>query len=129
MLHRRRETIVQELFVSEQKYLESLETICNQFLQPLTQTTKSSALKLLSNKKPICTEREARWLFGNIVEILNIHKETLAIFEKRYSSTVADQKVLETYMLTPARSDLHIFRLRIWGPTQIISDVFQAWVS
>ncbi|KAL1926986.1 hypothetical protein VTP01DRAFT_5316 [Rhizomucor pusillus] len=99
-IHRNRESIIQQLHASEQAYLESLNLIMGVFLQPLRKDAKQSAFSFLGMKKMVCTEREIRWLFGNFDEIHQVHKEILDSLERR---------------------------LRIWGPTQIMSDVFQTW--
>ncbi|KAI7856591.1 Dbl homology domain-containing protein [Circinella umbellata] len=102
MVHRRRETLVHQLLTSEQAYFESLQVVSNVFIEPLKKDAKQSSFSFLGMKKMICTERETRWLFGNFEEILHVHHEILISLEER---------------------------LRIWGPTQIISDVFQSWFA
>ncbi|ORY90992.1 Dbl homology domain-containing protein [Syncephalastrum racemosum] len=100
LVHRNREALVQKLFTSEQAYLESLDLVVDVFLKPLRKDSKSSGFNFLGMKKMVCTEREIRWLFGNFDDILNVQREILKSLEQR---------------------------LCIWGPTQIISDVFQSW--
>ncbi|KAI9248516.1 Dbl homology domain-containing protein [Phascolomyces articulosus] len=100
LIHRNREALVQQLYNSETAYLESLHLVTNVFLQPLRKDAKSSSFAFLGMKKMVCTERETRWLFGNFDEIFQTHRDILSHLERR---------------------------LRIWGPTQIISDVFNAW--
>ncbi|KAI8147610.1 Dbl homology domain-containing protein [Fennellomyces sp. T-0311] len=102
LVHRNREALVQQLHSSETAYLESLNLVSNVFLQPLRKDAKQSSFAFLGMKKMVCTEREARWLFGNFDEILQVQREILASLERR---------------------------LRIWGPTQIISDVFHGWFA
>ncbi|KAF7725249.1 Protein T2 [Apophysomyces ossiformis] len=100
LVHRQREALVHQLHASEQAYLESLNLLNKIFLQPIRKSSKQSSFNFLGVKKMICTEREIRWLFGNFDDILKIHTEILTSLEERLS---------------------------IWGPTQIVSDVFQAW--
>lgn len=71
----------------------------------------------------ICTEREIRWLFGNFDDILQVQRELLASLEHRYCSR---GKIIYAVLYWPL--DVFLDSLRIWGPTQIISDVFQSWV-
>ncbi|ORY93849.1 Dbl homology domain-containing protein [Syncephalastrum racemosum] len=101
MGHRHREALVQELHSSEQAYLQSLEDLSRIFEKPLRKDAKSSKLSFLGMKKMVCTEREIRWLFCNMDDILQVHQSNLASLNER---------------------------LRIWGPTQIISDIFMAWL-
>ncbi|KAI7865847.1 Dbl homology domain-containing protein [Spinellus fusiger] len=102
LVHRKRETIIQQLLTTEKAYIESLHLIMNVFLEPLRKSSKSSSFSFLGIKKMICTEREIRWLFGNFDDIYTTHQTIYASLEQR---------------------------MQIWGPTQIFSDVFKTWVS
>ncbi|CEP19143.1 hypothetical protein [Parasitella parasitica] len=99
-LHRSREVLIDSLLKSEEAYTESLELVMRIFLQPLREDATHTSFNFLGMKKMVCTEREFRWLFGNFEELVHIHRLTLKSLHER---------------------------LRIWGPTQILSDVFQAW--
>ncbi|KAI8380067.1 Dbl homology domain-containing protein [Blakeslea trispora] len=99
-IHRGRETLIESLLTSEQAYVESLELVMRMFLTPLRKDTNHSSFSFLGMKKMVCTEREFRWLFGNFEELVLAHRMILNSLEER---------------------------LRIWGPTQILSDVFQSW--
>ncbi|KAI7896749.1 Dbl homology domain-containing protein [Mucor mucedo] len=99
-IHRDRENLIESLLASEQAYLESLELVMKLFLVPLKKDAKQSSFNFLGMKKMVCTEREFRWLFGNFEELVHTHRLILKSLQER---------------------------LRIWGPTQILSDVFQAW--
>ncbi|KAI7898499.1 Dbl homology domain-containing protein [Cokeromyces recurvatus] len=100
-VHRSRETLINNLLTSEEAYTESLELVMRLFLLPLRKdTTAHTPFNFLGIKKMVCTEREFRWLFGNFEELVHVHRLTLKSLQER---------------------------LRIWGPTQILSDVFQAW--
>lgn len=81
--HRNREDIVHQLYASERAYIESLNLLLNVFLNPLRKDAKQSSFKLLGMKKMICTEREIRWLFGNIDEIIQTQRDILASLEER----------------------------------------------
>ncbi|KAI8381542.1 Dbl homology domain-containing protein [Radiomyces spectabilis] len=100
-VHRNRESLVHQLFTSEQAYVESLDITDRIFLSPLRKDLKKSSFNFLGMKKLACTEKELRWLFINFDEIVQIHHDILRSLEDR---------------------------LRIWGPTQIISDVFHTWI-
>lgn len=82
--HRNREALVQQLLVSEQAYVESLETVARVFYEPLRRDAKHSSFSFLGMKKMVCTERETRWLFGNFEDILQAHREILESLEQRY---------------------------------------------
>ncbi|CDS04810.1 hypothetical protein LRAMOSA07340 [Lichtheimia ramosa] len=100
LVHRNREALVQQLYNSEHAYLESLQLVANIFLNPMRKDAKQTTFSFLGMKKAACTERELRWLFGNFDQILQVQRDILTSLEQR---------------------------LQIWGPTQIISDVFQNW--
>lgn len=100
LIHQRREGFVHELHQTEKIYVGILELIESLCLLPLRKTAKQSSFSFLGMKKAPCTEREKSWLFCNIEEILQIHREILKTMEER---------------------------LNIWGPTQILSDVILAW--
>ncbi|CEI96745.1 hypothetical protein RMCBS344292_10899 [Rhizopus microsporus] len=100
LTHRNREKIVNTLIRSEQGYTNSLHLVKQLFLVPLRKDTKQSTFSFLTTKKVPCTEREYRWLFGNYEEIIKLHDMVLSSLKER---------------------------MQIWGPTQILSDVFQSW--
>ena len=83
MVHRHRETLIQQLLSSEQAYVESLKAVARVFIEPLSKDMKQSSFSFLGMKKMVCTEREARWLFGNLEDILQVHREILASLEER----------------------------------------------
>ncbi|KAL0090877.1 Dbl homology domain-containing protein [Phycomyces blakesleeanus] len=101
LVHQKREAIIQQLFFSEQAYLESLNLIKRVFLDPLRKDSKNSSFSFLGMKKMVCTERETRWLFGNFDTIYDTHQKIHTILQQR---------------------------MEIWGPTQIFSDVFKSWL-
>ncbi|KAI9022884.1 Dbl homology domain-containing protein [Phycomyces nitens] len=101
LVHQKREAFVQQLFFSEQAYLESLNLIKRVFLDPLRKDSKNSSFSFLGMKKMVCTDRETRWLFGNFDTIYDIHQKIHTSLQQR---------------------------MEIWGPTQIFSDVFKSWL-
>ncbi|KAG0740560.1 hypothetical protein G6F57_006658 [Rhizopus arrhizus] len=96
-MHRNREMVVNTLIKSETSYSNSLLLVKQSFLDVL-KNTKQSTFGFLGMKKTICTEREYRWLFANYEELVEFHQDNL----KRLNE-----------------------RMKIWGPSQIISDIFQ----
>ncbi|KAJ8661439.1 hypothetical protein O0I10_002705 [Lichtheimia ornata] len=98
--HRKRHHIIEQIHQSEKAYCEALDLIMTQFYKPLMAGAKNNSFDLLGTRKPPCTEREAQCLFGNMKQI----------------------QVLQHQFLTSLED-----RLRIWGPTQILTDIFQTW--
>ncbi|KAG2224956.1 hypothetical protein INT45_000077 [Circinella minor] len=98
--HRNRESLVQQLYNAEQDYLEYLNRLIILFMEPLRKDAQQPSSNFIGIKKVTCTEHEIQRLFGNIEEIYDTQREILQSLE---------------------------LRLRIWGPTQIISDIFQGW--
>ncbi|KAI9278581.1 Dbl homology domain-containing protein [Phascolomyces articulosus] len=98
--HRNRESLVQQLYNAEQDYLESLNQLVTLFMQPLRKDAQQPSSNFIGMKKIICTEHEIQRLFGNIEELYDTQREILLSLDSR---------------------------LRMWGPTQIISDIFQGW--
>ncbi|OBZ86915.1 FERM, RhoGEF and pleckstrin domain-containing protein 2 [Choanephora cucurbitarum] len=99
MMHQQRDALIRQLYETERKYLDKLETITNLFIHPL-RNNKQHTIKFLGAKKPLCTEKEMYWLFGNFEDMYQFHSDVVKSLEERLS---------------------------IWGPTQIISDVIQTW--
>ncbi|KAG1138048.1 hypothetical protein G6F37_010795 [Rhizopus arrhizus] len=100
IMHQRREGFVQELHQTETMYVSILQLVEDLYLSPLRKNAKQSTFSFLGNKKSPITEREKAWLFCNIDDVLNVHKEILKSLKER---------------------------LNIWGPTQILSDVILTW--
>ncbi|KAG1466688.1 hypothetical protein G6F46_000886 [Rhizopus delemar] len=99
-MHLNREKIVDTLIKSEESYTNSLCLVQHYFLLPLKKDQKHSTFGFLGMKKVVCTEREYAWLFGNLEDIVRLHQAHLKSLKER---------------------------MQIWGPTQILSDVFQSW--
>ncbi|KAI8144713.1 Dbl homology domain-containing protein [Fennellomyces sp. T-0311] len=100
LLHQNREALIRNLYNAEQAYLDSLNQLVTLFMQPLRKDAQQPSSNFIGMKKIICTEQEIQRLFGNIEDILEVQREIVATLD---------------------------LRLRMWGPTQIISDVFQGW--
>ncbi|KAG1453312.1 hypothetical protein G6F46_003823 [Rhizopus delemar] len=101
IVYQRRELLIQELYHTEKDYVKNvLQALQNVYILPLRKNTKQSSFSFLGMKKPPCTEREIFWLFGNLEELLEVHKSILNDLEERFS---------------------------IWGPTQIMSDIILTW--
>ncbi|KAI9271390.1 Dbl homology domain-containing protein [Sporodiniella umbellata] len=99
-MYRKREQVVATLIKSEQSYTNSLALVQQFFLSPLKKETKQSSSINPFAKKPACTESSYNWLFGNFHDLIDIHQFILHSLNER---------------------------MRMWGPTQILSDVFQSW--
>lgn len=82
-MHQQREALIQELFNSEKKYLDTLNLVLNAYLLPIRKGGKSSSFLSLGSKKQVCTEREQRWLFGNFDQIHQDHTDNLKAMEER----------------------------------------------
>lgn len=82
LLHRGRESIVEQLYATEKKYVDDLDLVINSFILPLRNKGKPSTFGFLGKKLP-CTEREMLWLFGNFEDIAKIHRENLSIMSER----------------------------------------------
>ncbi|KAI8341773.1 Dbl homology domain-containing protein [Chlamydoabsidia padenii] len=95
-----RQSYVDQLVTSERAYLKSLNLVINVFLTPLKKDSKQTSFNFLGSRKLVCTERELKWLFGNFETIVNNHRTILTSLEQR---------------------------MRIWGPSQILSDVILSW--
>ncbi|ORZ24125.1 Dbl homology domain-containing protein [Absidia repens] len=97
LLHRSREALIQQLYSSEKSYLHSLDLIMNLFLYPLRHALKqhessSSSISFLNgSKKPACTRRELQWLFCNLDDIYQMHKNILKAVEQRLNTFSTSQ--------------------------------------
>jgi hypothetical protein len=83
ILHQQREGLIRELYDTEKKYLDTLEIVINNYILPMRKNSKSSSFNFLGLKKMPCTEREMRWLFGNIEDIQKVHVENLLSLDER----------------------------------------------
>ncbi|RUS16844.1 Dbl homology domain-containing protein, partial [Endogone sp. FLAS-F59071] len=94
----RRETAIRELYHTEQAYVKGLKLLRDVFFNPLKQQVKQQANRggFLSGKIT-CTDAEISLIFGNLEQILDVHDRMLKCLQER---------------------------LQIWGPTQIVSDIF-----
>ncbi|ORX54529.1 Dbl homology domain-containing protein [Hesseltinella vesiculosa] len=97
-IHQARDTLIHELYQNEKAYVESLDLLVKLFIQPLRQQLEPPPNSRFprATKTPVCTQREMRWLFCNLEDIHRFHRSILTVVEQR---------------------------LRIFGPTQIISDI------
>ncbi|KAG0961135.1 hypothetical protein G6F31_009958 [Rhizopus arrhizus] len=83
IMHQRREGFVQELHQTETMYVSILQLVEDLYLLPLRKNAKQSTFSFLGNKKSPITEREKAWLFCNIDDVLNVHKEILKSLKER----------------------------------------------
>ncbi|KAG2175617.1 hypothetical protein INT43_001264 [Umbelopsis isabellina] len=96
--HQEREQLLYELFQSEIRYTMDMVTARDAYLVPLRKQIPAQASHGLLSGRIVCTDQELRLLFGNLEQLLFLHQEYLSKLESRF---------------------------RIWGPTQLISDVFR----
>ncbi|KAF9936685.1 hypothetical protein BGZ65_002162 [Modicella reniformis] len=99
--HMQRESLVRHLYDSEEDYLRSLHEIQTCYQKPMllnlqnAENPKKTGL-LSSSLKPVATKQEIEMLFGNLDQLIEFHEETKSLLEERS---------------------------KIWGPTQIMSDL------
>ncbi|KAG0214921.1 hypothetical protein BGX28_001127 [Mortierella sp. GBA30] len=99
--HLQRESLVRHLYDSEEDYLRSLQSIqtCyqNRFLLDLQNAENPKKTGLLSSSvKAVATKQEIETLFGNLDQLVSFHENIRFLLEQRS---------------------------KIWGPTQIMSDL------
>ncbi|KAF9301975.1 hypothetical protein BGZ74_006025 [Mortierella antarctica] len=110
--HLQRESLVRHLYDSEEDYLRSLQDILNCYKRPMllnaqhpdagSAASKMSSLlggSALANSKAVATRVEIETLFGNLDQLIEFHEEIRSMLEGRS---------------------------KIWGPTQIMSDLLLA---
>ncbi|KAL1924524.1 uncharacterized protein VTP21DRAFT_4178 [Calcarisporiella thermophila] len=99
MNFRKRELAAREIFSSERSYIQGLRKIRDIFLRPLLEKLSAApaSSSLFSHTKPIITQEELSFIFCNVEQILEFHEQLLSDLEERE---------------------------RIWGPTQIVGDIF-----
>ncbi|CAM0134758.1 unnamed protein product [Umbelopsis sp. WA50703] len=98
--YRDREQTIQDIYESELEYLSLLQHGLEIFEHKMRVQVQQQSKKggILSGNKIICTDQDINILFGNHHEILTTHRRFLDDLDERF---------------------------RIWGPTQLISDVFR----
>ncbi|KAF9080977.1 hypothetical protein BGX23_001433 [Mortierella sp. AD031] len=101
--HQQRESFVRHLYDSEEDYLRSLQDIHTCYKKPLLlnlqaaeSSRKTGLLGTSSGVKAVATKEEIDALFGNLDQLIEFHEEIRSLLERRS---------------------------KIWGPTQIMSDL------
>jgi hypothetical protein len=100
--HLQRESLVRHLYDSEEDYLRSLQEIQSCYQQPLLHNlqhpdaSKKTLLGASAGAKPVATKEEIDTLFGNLDQLVVFHEGIRTMLEGRS---------------------------KIWGPTQIMSDL------
>ncbi|KAG0318744.1 hypothetical protein BGZ97_003314 [Linnemannia gamsii] len=101
--HQQRESLVRHLYDSEEDYLRSLQDIYSCYKKPLLanlnaaeSSRKTGILGTSSGVKAVASKEEIDALFGNLDQLIEFHEDIRSLLE--------------------ARS-------KIWGPTQIMSDL------
>ncbi|CAG8667693.1 14922_t:CDS:2, partial [Racocetra fulgida] len=78
---------VSEILTTERKYVDGLEKLVNIFLLPLREICQKTSQKNgLLSIKPIASLEDISMLFGNIEQLLILHKSLLKSLEDRYRS-------------------------------------------
>ncbi|CAO3661296.1 unnamed protein product [Umbelopsis ramanniana] len=96
--HRDRELLLYDMYQSEAQYIMDLVIARDAYLNPLRKQIPAQTSHGLLSGRIVCTDHELRLLFNNIEQLLELHQDYLAKLESRF---------------------------RIWGPTQLISDVLR----
>ncbi|KAF9915728.1 hypothetical protein FBU30_001779 [Linnemannia zychae] len=101
--HQQRESLVRHLYDSEEDYLRSLQDIHSCYKKPLLtnlqaaeSSKKTGILGTSSGTKAVATKEEIEALFGNLDQLIEFHEDIRSLLEGRS---------------------------KIWGPTQIMSDL------
>lgn len=101
--HQQRESLVRHLYDSEEDYLRSLQDIHSCYKKPLLAnlnaaetSRKTGILGTSSGVKAVASKEEIDALFGNLDQLIEFHEDIRSLLEGRS---------------------------KIWGPTQIMSDL------
>ncbi|KAG0077972.1 hypothetical protein BGZ90_006177 [Linnemannia elongata] len=101
--HQQRESLVRHLYDSEEDYLRSLQDIYSCYKKPLLanlnaaeSSRKTGILGSSSGVKAVASKEEIDALFGNLDQLIEFHEDIRSLLEGRS---------------------------KIWGPTQIMSDL------
>ncbi|KAG2183972.1 hypothetical protein INT44_008983 [Umbelopsis vinacea] len=86
------------MYQSEAQYIMNLVIARDAYLNPLRKQIPAQTSHGLLSGRIVCTDQELRLLFNNVEQLLELHQDYLAKLENRF---------------------------RIWGPTQLISDVLR----
>lgn len=107
--HQQRESLVRHLYDSEEDYLRSLQDIYSCYKKPLLAnlnaaetSRKTGILGTSSGVKAVASKEEIEALFGNLDQLIEFHEDIRSLLEGRS---------------------------KIWGPTQIMSDLLLTVVS
>lgn len=107
--HQQRESLVRHLYDSEEDYLRSLQDIYSCYKKPLLanlnaaeSSRKTGILGSSSGVKAVASKEEIDALFGNLDQLIEFHEDIRSLLEGRS---------------------------KIWGPTQIMSDLLLSVVS
>ncbi|KAF9968967.1 hypothetical protein BGZ73_008959, partial [Actinomortierella ambigua] len=103
-VHLQRESLIRHLYDSEEDYIRTLTDIARYYRQPMQllvqqaeQRKGTLSFGSSSALKPVATKEEIQTLFGNLDELIRFHEGFRDALESR---------------------------AKIWGPNQIISDLF-----
>ncbi|CAG8705191.1 9518_t:CDS:2, partial [Cetraspora pellucida] len=103
--NRKREAAVSEILTTERKYVDGLEKLVNVFLLPLREICQKTSQKNgLLSIKPIASLEDISALFGNIEQLLILHKSLLKSLEDRYRSWSPAEKISDIFLQTSCQS-------------------------
>lgn len=132
-----RERILKELFDNEGRYIAKLQAAVEYYKKPMmatfrqsSNTTSTSSSSLPRNF--LSSNKAAGVIRGNDVEIVFGNLEDLLKISRRFYNGLKERYVY-TYLFNAASSWLILFchdnRFRMWGPTQLLSDIIEPLVS
>ncbi|KAF9140451.1 hypothetical protein BGX30_006502 [Mortierella sp. GBA39] len=100
--HQQRESLVRHLYDSEEDYVRSLQDIYSCYKKPLlanlnaAESSRKTSILGTSGVKAVASKEEIDALFGNLDQLIEFHEDIRSLLEGRS---------------------------KIWGPTQIMSDL------
>ncbi|CAG8597369.1 8848_t:CDS:2, partial [Cetraspora pellucida] len=111
--NRKREAAVSEILTTERKYVDGLEKLVNFFLLPLREICQKTSQKNgLLSIKPIASLEDISALFGNIEQLLILHKSLLKSLEDRYRSWSPAEKISDIFLQTAPFLKMYIIYLK-----------------
>ncbi|KAF0527764.1 Dbl-likey domain-containing protein [Gigaspora margarita] len=111
--NRKREAAVSEILNTERRYVDGLEKLVNIFLLPLREICQKTSQKNgLLSIKPIASLEDIAALFGNIEQLLILHKSLLKSLEDRYRTWSPDEKISDIFLQTAPFLKMYIIYLK-----------------
>ncbi|CAG8492450.1 9032_t:CDS:2, partial [Dentiscutata heterogama] len=111
--NRKREAAVSEILTTERKYVDGLEKLVNIFLLPLREICQRTSQKNgLLSIKPIASLEDVTALFGNIEQLLILHKSLLKSLEDRYRTWSPSEKISDIFLKIAPFLKMYIIYLK-----------------